>query len=104
MGAVAGISEMLLQSHERYTKPDSPAEDCYIIDLLPALPSAWPHGSVTGLKARGGFEVGMEWREGKLIKATLLSLRGRPARLRYGAVTREVNTAKGAKFEWNGRK
>jgi alpha-L-fucosidase 2 len=104
MGAVAGISEMLLQSHERYTDADSPAEDRYVIDLLPALPAAWRNGLVAGLKARGGFEVGMEWREGTLIKATIHSLSGRPARLRYGTLTREVKIARGATFEWNGWK
>ena len=104
MGAVAGISEMLLQSHERYTDAASPDEDCYAIDLLPALPGAWRNGSVTGLKARGGFEVGLEWREGKLVKATIHSLSGRPARVRYGAAMREVKLAKGATFEWNGQR
>ncbi len=101
-GAVAGITEMLLQSHERYASKQAPDEDCYIIDLLPALPKAWPNGSVTGLKARGGFEVGIEWRNGKLVKATVHSLNGRPARLRYGNVTHDLKLGKGQTFGWNG--
>ena len=55
-GATSGITEMLLQSHESYTIPVAPNEVHYIIDLLPALPRAWPDGSVKGLRARGGFE------------------------------------------------
>src|SRR5690606_30265183 len=50
-GAVSGVVEMLLQSQERYVDPSAPAEDLYIIDLLPSLPSAWPSGSITGLSA-----------------------------------------------------
>ncbi len=68
-GFVSGVNEMLLQSHERYVDPAAPAQDRYYIDLLPALPKAWPAGSVLGLRARGGFTVDLSWRDGVLTAA-----------------------------------
>jgi alpha-L-fucosidase 2 len=69
-GATAGITEMLLQSQ---------LSD---VHLLAALPAAWRTGHVSGLVARGGFVVDMDWRDGKLTKARVLSRTGAPLRLR----------------------
>ncbi len=69
-GATSGITEMLLQSQRR----DSQGR--YIIDLLPALPDAWPNGSIKGLRARGGFEVDIAWKNGKLAEAKIRSKLG----------------------------
>ena len=69
-GVTAGVCEMLLQSHLDE------------IHLLPALPDAWHRGSVKGLKARGGFTVGMTWAERQLTEATVTSDAGQPCRLR----------------------
>ncbi|MFL5738793.1 MAG: glycosyl hydrolase family 95 catalytic domain-containing protein [Flavisolibacter sp.] len=63
-GATAGITEMLLQSHEGS------------IELLPALPAAWKNGWIKGIKARGNFTVDIEWKEGTLSKAVIHSVIG----------------------------
>jgi alpha-L-fucosidase 2 len=75
-GATAGITEMLLQSHDGE------------ISLLPALPSAWPEGVIDGIKARGNFTVSMEWKEGKLMVAKIHSSLGGYCRLRTAQAVR----------------
>ncbi len=93
-GACAGIAEMLLQSQSEISNSK------FEIHLLPALPSAWPTGSIKGLRARGGFEMDIEWKDGKLTSARVRSLTGNSAKVRYGTETREVVLKKGQAFIW----
>jgi alpha-L-fucosidase 2 len=86
-GYAAGVCEMLLQSQERAEVGGQRAEVRgkgaeFVLSLLPALPKAWPSGSVKGLKARGGFEVDMTWADGKIVTLTLKSTLGKRCRIR----------------------
>jgi alpha-L-fucosidase 2 len=85
-GATSGIVEMLVQ--------DQTGE----IELLPALPSAWPDGSVHGLRLRGGFDLDMEWRAGRLVEAVLTSRLGNTARVRSGNTVQEYPTEIGQRI------
>jgi alpha-L-fucosidase 2 len=109
-GGCAGIGEMLLQS-QGAGEPlldDAGGKLCgkttpqTTIHLLPALPQAWPTGSVSGLCARGGFEVDMAWRDGKLTTATLRAKRGGPCRLVYQDKLVTLTTKAGQTYRLNG--
>lgn len=89
-GATAGITEMLLQSH---------AGD---VHLLPALPAAWQKGFVHGLCARGGFELDIDWDNGKLSKVSVLSKLGNKCILRYGDNVITFPTEKGKTYTFDG--
>jgi alpha-L-fucosidase 2 len=86
-GAAAGIAEMLLQSHNG------------VVKILPALPAAWHEGSVKGLRARGGFEVDVVWKNGKLTEAVLRSSLGGDCKLRYGGKTMTIKTKAGKSYK-----
>ncbi|WP_165234133.1 glycoside hydrolase family 95 protein [Aquisphaera insulae] len=82
-GATSGICEMLLQTQNGR------------IRLLPALPPAWPNGSVTGLRARGGFTVDLAWKDGKLARATLHSDLGNPCKVSLGDRVETLSLSRG---------
>ena len=113
-GGVAGIAEMLLQSHGRIADCGMRIADSaergargaeseirnppstIVLSLLPALPSAWPVGSVKGLRARGGFEVDMAWKDGRLTRATLRSTGGRTCIVHHGVREERLTLEPGA--------
>jgi alpha-L-fucosidase 2 len=89
-GVPATIGEMLLQS-----QVDK-------IELLPALPDAWKSGKVSGLRARGGFQVDMAWHDAKLTSATIHSDMGEPCAVSYGGKTVDFKIKKGRSITLNG--
>jgi alpha-L-fucosidase 2 len=88
-GTTAAVAEMLLQSGNGE------------IRLLPALPDAWKTGTVTGLRARDGFEVSMTWKAGQLASATIRSLLGQPCRLRYHDQSTQIQLKRGESITVN---
>jgi alpha-L-fucosidase 2 len=102
-GGAASIAEMIVQSRiGKVTEPFETSLEAEI-ELLPALPEAWPKGSATGLRARGGFEVDVVWDKGRLVEATVRSLGGGSAQLRYGPATHDLSLAAGEAFRWDGK-
>ena len=85
-GGSAGMAEMLVQSHAGY------------IELLPALPSALPDGSIKGLCTRGGFEIDMQWKAGALQTVSILSKAGGPCTIKYKGKNIQLNTQKGKRY------
>jgi len=88
-GATAGIAEMLLQSHNG------------LLRLLPALPDAWSDGTVRGLRARGGFEVDLFWKNRKLLVAVVRSTLGGPCRIRFAGKIVDFDTRRGETLRLN---
>jgi alpha-L-fucosidase 2 len=87
-GGTAGIAEMLLQSHNG------------IIRLLPALPEEWKTGKISGLKARGGYEIGLEWKNGELINVTVKAEKKSNILLTYRNTTKNLATIPGKAVNW----
>ena len=87
--STAAIAEMLLQSHAGE------------IHILPALPQSWPKGRVKGLKARGGFEVEISWKNGKLTKAQIYSSKGNILKVRTADTIVSLETDAGISYTFN---
>ena len=85
-GGTAGIAEMLLQSQNQ------------AIELLPALPKEWNNGKISGFVARGGYEVGLEWKDGKLVRAEIIATRNGNCTIKYGNVKVSFDASKGKKY------
>lgn len=95
-GVTSGIAEMMLQSHRRNGEGD------YVLELLPALPSAWPSGHIKGLCARGGFEVDIYWKDGKLTQADIHSNAGSRCTVVYKNKSMVLETEKYKSYSING--
>jgi len=103
-GAPAGIAEMLLQSQwTRKSEAGGQNSEVRILDLLPALPKAWPSGSVTGVCARDGFEVDLAWDHGTLTHVVIRSKLGNPCIVRCGGREIELKTKAGGQYVLDGK-
>ena len=89
-GVSGAIIEMLLYS------------DAEMIRLLPALPKAWRTGNITGLRARGGFEVDIHWKNGKLTRTIVRSVLGKSYRILYGDKEIELKSEANKTYEFDG--
>ena len=78
-GGTSAVAEMLMQSHGG------------VIRLLPAMPDAWPSGKVTGLRARGGYQVDFEWKDGKVTDFSIRAKQPGEVTVRVNGVTKKVN-------------
>lgn len=94
-GCTAGIAEMLLQSHET-TKEGLP-----ILHLLPALPDVWKDGSISGLRARGGFEISMNWSGNRLLSAVIKSMNGGTLTVRTATPLKQKGKKEGSYYLYN---
>jgi alpha-L-fucosidase 2 len=90
LGATVAVTEMLLQSHGG------------VLRLLPGLPPQWPDGSITGLRARGGFQVDLTWEAGRLRQAVITSELGQPCRVSWSADVL-LTGDEGAEYDEQGR-
>jgi alpha-L-fucosidase 2 len=93
-GGTAGITEMLLQSHIK-------EGDVYVLQILPALPDAWPNGEVKGLKARGGFEVDIKWKNGIPESCEVTSRAGKELKAGYKGKIITMPTEAGKTYNLN---
>jgi alpha-L-fucosidase 2 len=85
-GGTAGIAEMFLQSHLDE------------IHLLPALPQSWPAGSIKGFYARGGFQIDIQWKDGKLVQAVIHASKNGQCNVRYGQKVTQFEALAGSSY------
>jgi len=97
-GGTAGIAEMLMQSHP--DTGDIMAEP--VIHLLPALPKEWPNGRISGLRARGGVTVDLEWKNGNLVNAAFIPDSDGEVLVRYRGKTETLQVRKGERVAVSG--
>jgi len=92
-GGTSGMCEMLLQSNDTIDIENQ--KDVRVLDILPSLPSAWSNGKIKGIRARGGFEVDISWKNNLLDELTIKSLMGNPCVIRYQGKTMLLKIKKG---------